>query len=127
MEMNYDAIIIGGGHNGLTAAAYLAKSGRKVLVLEKRYILGGAAVTEEIYPGFKYTVYSYVVSLLPPVIIRELQLAKHGLHVLPLEGAFTRQWKTATTSPLTLMKTIPWTRFGGIHGAMRISTLCTAT
>ena len=54
------------GHNGLTAAAYLAKSGRKVLVLEKRYILGGAAVTEEIFPGFKYTVYSYVVSLLPP-------------------------------------------------------------
>ena len=89
MQKNYDAIIIGGGHNGLTAAAYLAKSGRKVLLLEKRYILGGAAVTEEIFPGFKYTVYSYVVSLLPPKIIRELQLAKHGLHILPLEGAFT--------------------------------------
>ncbi|MCP4427628.1 MAG: NAD(P)/FAD-dependent oxidoreductase [Chloroflexi bacterium] len=89
MEKIYDVIIIGGGHNGLTAAAYLAKSGRKVLVLEQRHILGGAAVSEEIYPGFKYTVYSYVVSLLPPKIIRELQLAKHGLHVAPLEGAFT--------------------------------------
>ncbi|MCP4359865.1 MAG: NAD(P)/FAD-dependent oxidoreductase [Chloroflexi bacterium] len=85
----YDAIIIGGGHNGLTTAAYLAKAGRKVLVLERRYILGGAAVSEELYPGFKYTVYSYVVSLFSPQIIRELELAKHGLHILPLEGAFT--------------------------------------
>jgi phytoene dehydrogenase-like protein len=89
LEKNYDAIIIGGGHNGLTAAAYLAKSGRKVLVLERRDLLGGAAVTEEIFPGFKYTVYSYVVSFLPPKIIRELQLTKHGLHLMPLEGAFT--------------------------------------
>jgi phytoene dehydrogenase-like protein len=86
---SYDAIIIGGGHNGLTAAAYLAKAGRRVLVLEKRHLVGGVAVTEEIYPGFKYTVYSYVVSLLPPKIIQELQLPKHGLHVIPLEGAFT--------------------------------------
>jgi phytoene dehydrogenase-like protein len=89
LEKNYDAIIIGGGHNGLTAAAYLAKSGRKVLVLERRHLLGGAAVTEEIFPGFKYTVYSYVVSLLPPKIIRDLQLTRHGLHLMPLEGAFT--------------------------------------
>jgi phytoene dehydrogenase-like protein len=85
----YDAIVIGGGHNGLTAAAYLAKAGKKVLVLERRYLVGGAAVSEELYPGFKYTVYSYVVSLLPPRIIQELELAKHGLHILPLEGAFT--------------------------------------
>jgi phytoene dehydrogenase-like protein len=89
MTKNYDAIIIGGGHNGLTAAAYLAKAGRNVLVLEQRHLLGGAAVTEEIFPGFKYTVFSYVISLLPPKIIRELQLPKHGLHLLPLEGAFT--------------------------------------
>ena len=89
MKQEYDAIIIGGGHNGLTAAAYLAKAGRKVLVLERRYILGGAAVSEKIFPGFKYTVYSYVVSLLSPQIIRELELAKHGLHILPLEGSFT--------------------------------------
>ncbi len=88
MTVEYDAIIIGGGHNGLTAAAYLAKAGRKVLVLERRYLLGGAAVTEEIYPGFKYTVYSYVVSLLRPEVIQELQLYKHGLHLIPTEGAF---------------------------------------
>jgi len=60
----YDAIIIGGGHNGLTAAAYLGRAGKKVLVLERRYVLGGAAVTEEIFPGFKFTVCSYVVSLM---------------------------------------------------------------
>src|SRR5688572_9700934 len=66
MSKPYDAIIIGGGHNGLTTAAHLAKAGWKVLVLEQRHILGGAAVTEEIYPGFKFTVFSYVVSLLRP-------------------------------------------------------------
>ncbi|MCO4744551.1 MAG: NAD(P)/FAD-dependent oxidoreductase [Proteobacteria bacterium] len=87
--MTYDAIIIGGGHNGLCTAAYLAKAGRKVLVLERRHLVGGAAVSEEIYPGFTYTVCSYVVSLLRPWIIRDLNLAKHGLHVLPLEAAFT--------------------------------------
>ncbi len=71
----YDAIVIGGGHNGLTCAAYLAKAGRKTLVLERRHVLGGAAVTEELYPGFRYTVCSYVVSLLRPEVIRELELA----------------------------------------------------
>ncbi len=71
----YDAIIVGGGHNGLTCAAYLARAGRSVLVLERRHVLGGAAVTEELYPGFKYTVCSYVVSLLRPEVIRELELA----------------------------------------------------
>lgn len=86
---HYDAIIIGGGHNGLTAAAYLAKAGKQVLVLERRHLVGGAAVTEELYPGFKYTVYSYVISLLPPRIIQDLELPKHGLHILPLEGSFT--------------------------------------
>ena len=54
--MNYDAIVIGGGHNGLTAAAYLARAGRKVLVLERRHIVGGAAVTEEVFPGFRFSV-----------------------------------------------------------------------
>lgn len=88
MPLKYDAIIIGGGHNGLTAAAYLAKTGRKVLVLERRHLLGGAAVTEEIFPGFNYTVYSYVVSLLQPEVIQELQLYKHGLHLIPSDGSF---------------------------------------
>jgi len=85
----YDAIIIGGGHNGLTAAAYLARAGRKVLVLERRHVLGGAAVTEEVFPGFHFSVCSYVVSLLRPEIIRELDLPRHGLEILPLDGTFT--------------------------------------
>ncbi|HXT70363.1 MAG TPA: NAD(P)/FAD-dependent oxidoreductase [Vicinamibacterales bacterium] len=89
MPAKYDAIIIGGGHNGLTAAAYLARAGRKVLVLERRHLVGGAAVTEEVFPGFKFSVCSYVVSLLRPEIIRELHLAKHGLEILPLDGTFT--------------------------------------
>src|SRR4051812_7988828 len=85
----YDAIIIGGGHNGLVTAAYLARAGRRVLVLERRHLVGGAAVTEEIVPGFKFSVCSYVVSLLRPEIIRELDLAQHGLEILPLDGTFT--------------------------------------
>jgi len=85
----YDAIVIGGGHNGLINAAYLAKAGKKVLVLERRYVLGGAACTEEIVPGFKFSVCSYVVSLLRPEIIRELDLPRHGLEILPLDGTFT--------------------------------------
>src|SRR6186997_1147500 len=87
--MRYDAVIIGGGHNGLTAAAYLARAGRKVLVLEARHILGGAAVTEEIFPGFRFSVCSYAVSLLRPEIIRELDLPRHGLDILPLDGTYT--------------------------------------
>ena len=85
----YDAIIIGGGHNGLTAAAYLGRAGKKVLVLERRYILGGAAVTEEVFPGFKFSVCSYVVSLMKPNVIRELLLPEFGLELLPLESTFT--------------------------------------
>src|SRR5437868_5168443 len=85
----YDAIIIGGGHNGLVAAAYLARAGKKTVVLERRPVLGGAAVTEEVYPGFKFSVFSYVVSLLRPEIIRELDLPSHGLQILPLDGTFT--------------------------------------
>ncbi|MEM7516347.1 MAG: NAD(P)/FAD-dependent oxidoreductase, partial [Planctomycetota bacterium] len=84
----YDAIIVGGGHNGLVCAAYLAKEGRKVLVLEKRHVLGGAAVTEELYPGFHFSVCSYVVSLLRPWIIRDLDLPRFGLEILPLDCSF---------------------------------------
>jgi phytoene dehydrogenase-like protein len=87
--VKYDAIVIGGGHNGLTCAAYLARAGRKVLVLERRHVLGGAAVTEEIFPGFKFSVCSYVVSLLRPEIIRELDLPRHGMELLPLDGTLT--------------------------------------
>ena len=85
----YDVIVIGGGHNGLVNAAYLARAGKQVLVLERRHVLGGAAVTEEVFPGFHFSVCSYVVSLLRPEIIRELDLPRHGLEILPLDGTFT--------------------------------------
>jgi phytoene dehydrogenase-like protein len=89
MATTHDAIIVGGGHNGLTCAAYLAKAGRKVLVLERRHILGGATVSEEIHPGFIFSSCSYVVSLLRPQIIRDLELARHGLEILPLDWTFS--------------------------------------
>ena len=89
MTQPYDAIIIGAGHNGLVTAAYLGRAGKRVLVLERRHLVGGAAVTEEIFPGFKFSVFSYVVSLLRPDIIRELDLASHGLQILPLESTLT--------------------------------------
>jgi len=84
----YDAIIIGGGHNGLTCGAYLARAGLKTLVLERRDVLGGAAVTEEVVPGFKFSVFSYLMSLLHPRVIADLELAKYGYKVLPATDMF---------------------------------------
>src|ERR1044071_9529274 len=78
----YDAVIIGGGHNGLTCAAYLAMAGRKVVVLERRGVVGGAAVTEEFHPGFRNSVAAYTVSLLNPKVIRDLRLGEHGLRIV---------------------------------------------
>jgi phytoene dehydrogenase-like protein len=84
--MIYDAVIIGAGHNGLVTAAYLAKAGLKVCVVEKNDWIGGAAVSRELYPGFMYSNCSYVCSLFRPEIMRDLELPKHGLQILPYEG-----------------------------------------
>jgi phytoene dehydrogenase-like protein len=83
MAATYDLIVVGGGHNGLVTAAYLARAGVKVLVLERREVLGGACVTEELWPGFKVSTAAYVNSLLRPEIIRDLDLKRHGFKMLP--------------------------------------------
>jgi phytoene dehydrogenase-like protein len=80
-----DVLIVGGGHNGLTCAAYLAAKGLKVVVLERRHVVGGAAVTEEFHPGFRNSVASYTVSLLNPKVIRDLELERHGLRIVERE------------------------------------------
>ena len=124
MAKRYDAVVIGGGHNGLVNACYLAKAGLKVLVLERRHLLGGATLTEEIVPGFRFSVFSYVVSLLRPEIIRELELPKHGLEILPLDGTITprasmiRRWMLVgcaaeTRSSIVILAEVPsrpWAR-----------------
>ncbi|MCA9222374.1 MAG: NAD(P)/FAD-dependent oxidoreductase, partial [Planctomycetales bacterium] len=79
----YDCIIIGGGHNGLVAAAYLAKAGKSVCVVERRHVLGGCATTEELWPGYKVSTAAYVISLFRPEIIRELRLKQFGFEILP--------------------------------------------
>ena len=89
MSAKYDAIVVGAGHNGLVCAAYLARAGRRTLVLERSERVGGAARSEEVFPGFRFSVFSYVVSLLRPEIIRDLELPRHGLHILPLESTLT--------------------------------------
>ena len=82
MTAEYDAVIIGGGHNGLVAAAYLARYGLRTLVCERRPVVGGAAVSEHPFgPDYTVTSLSYVVSWLPPAMVRDLQLTRHGYHV----------------------------------------------
>ena len=87
-QRKYDAIVIGGGHNGLTNGAYLAKAGLKTLIIERRHLVGGAAITEELYPGFWFTTFSYALSLLRPDIIHELELTKHGFMPLLMPSTF---------------------------------------
>ena len=84
----YDVIVVGGGHNGLTCGAYLARAGKKVLVLERRDVIGGAVVTEEFSPGFRASIFSYVMSILHPKVIRDLGLRELGLEVLPAHDLF---------------------------------------
>ncbi len=89
MSRGYDVLVIGAGHNGLTAAAYLARAGLRTLVLERNPYIGGAAVSRELYPGFTYSNCSYVCSLMRPQIMRDLDLPRHGLQVIPFQGSVT--------------------------------------
>ena len=93
----YDAIIIGAGHNGLVTAAYLARAGQKVLVLERRDLVGGASVTEELWPGYKVSTAAYVNSLFRPEIIRDLDLKSHGFEMLPRSPSSSPRSPTAAT------------------------------
>lgn len=95
----YDAIVIGGGHNGLTAAAYLARAGLSTLVLERRGIVGGACVTEEIAPGCRASTTSYIASMLRPEVIRDLRLAHHGLRMVPCDPALLVPFADGTVVP----------------------------
>ena len=88
MSKQYDAIVIGGGHNGMVNGAYLAKAGLNVLVLERRPFIGGAAITEELIPGFKFTTFSYALSLIRPDIVQDLNLSEHGMMTLPMPNGF---------------------------------------
>jgi phytoene dehydrogenase-like protein len=112
----YDAVIIGGGHNGLTCACYLAGAGYKVRVLERRAVVGGAAVTEEFFPGFRNSAAAYTVSLLHPKVIRDLRLAEHGLRIierpvanfLPLsDGAYLKIGNTLKETQAELVRFSP--------------------
>ena len=87
-DRRYDAIVIGGGHNGLVNGAYLAKAGLRTLILERRNVVGGAAITEELRPGFWFTTFSYALSLLRPDIIHDLELTKHGFMPLLMPSTF---------------------------------------
>ena len=96
---SYDAIVVGGGHNGLTAAAYLARAGLSTLVLERRAVVGGACVTEEIAPGCRASTTSYIASMLRPEVIRDLELPRHGLKMVPCDPALLVPFPDGTAVP----------------------------
>src|SRR2546423_14537263 len=85
---DYDGIVVGGGHNGLVTAGYLSRAGWKVLVLERRHIVGGACVTEEVFPGYRVSTAAYLVSLLQEKVVRELDLRRFGYEGLPKDPAY---------------------------------------
>ena len=87
-DRTYDAIVVGGGHNGLVNGAYLAKAGLRTLILERRHVVGGAAITEELRPGFSFTTFSYALSLLRPQIVHDLELTRHGFLPLLMSSKF---------------------------------------
>lgn len=97
MSTIYDAVIIGGGHNGLVTSAYLAAGGMKVLVLERRPFVGGASVTEEVWPGYKVSTAAYVLSLLRPEVSRDLELKKHGLTIYPQDPPYFQAYPDGRT------------------------------
>src|SRR5215469_2618593 len=88
LQIMYDAIVIGAGHNGLVTAAYLARAGWKVLVLERRHVVGGACVTEEVFPGYRVSTAAYLVSLMQERVVRDLELRRYGYDVLPKDPAY---------------------------------------
>ena len=98
-ETRYDAIVVGGGHNGLTAAFYLSRAGLRTLVLERRDVLGGACVTEEIAPGCRASTTSYIASMLRPEVIRDLDLQRHGLRMVPCEPGLQAVFEDGTVLP----------------------------
>ena len=120
----FDAVVIGGGHNGLVCAAYLAAKGRSVCVVERRDVVGGAAVTEEFHPGFRNSTASYTVSLLDPQVIADLNLARHGLHrrAAVRNSCRRRATRTSRLAAGRARRTEPRAAFGarrGEHPALR--------
>ena len=98
-DTDFDIIVVGAGHNGLVAAAYLAKAGLRTLVLERREIVGGACVTEEIAPGCRASTTSYIASMLRPEVIRDLNLGEHGLRMVPCDPSLQVAFPNGTVLP----------------------------